>query len=274
MACAWRSTPEQTASLNAKVKFGNTPDNFFGGYHTVEEMQQFLDQEVAAHPNLAEKVDYGDSWCKAHPGQCTLPEPNNGYDLLALHITNRNIPGPKPVFWLEANIHAREIAPPEIAVDYISYLLDNYNSDADAHWLVDWHDIYVVPTLNPDGHHIVEAGGGGQNPYYQRKNANDTNGCTTWPPAIGNQFGTDLNRNFPFLWNCCGGSSSRPMLGGLPWRGGPIGGRDPGGRQQGKQPDPRPARPQYHRCRADHHHGHLPRSALVLGRQPLPVGHV
>ncbi|MEP6775825.1 MAG: M14 family zinc carboxypeptidase, partial [Chloroflexota bacterium] len=201
---------EQTARLNTNVKFGNTPDNFFGGYHTVEEMQQFLDAEVSAHPSLAEKVDYGDSWCKAHPGQCTLPEPNNGYDLLALHISNRSIPGPKPVLWLEANIHAREIAPPEIAVDYISYLLDNYDSDADAHWLVDWHDIYVVPTLNPDGHHIVEAGGGGQNPYYQRKNANDTNGCTTWPPNIGDQFGTDLNRNFPFLWNCCGGSSAAP----------------------------------------------------------------
>jgi hypothetical protein len=198
---------EQTANANAALKFGNTPDNFFGGYHTVEEIQQFLDDEVAAHPTLAETVDYGNSWCKAHPGQCTLPEPNNGYDLLALHITNRNIPGPKPVLWLEANIHAREIAPAEIAVDYISYLLDNYDTDADAHWLVDWQDIYVVPTFNPDGHHIEEAGGGGQSPYYQRKNANNTNGCTTWPPNIGDQFGTDLNRNFSFLWNCCGGSN-------------------------------------------------------------------
>jgi hypothetical protein len=201
---------EKTAQANTALKFGNTPDNFFGGYHTVEEMQQFLDSEVATHPSLAEKVDFGDSWCKAHAGQCKEPEPNNGYDLLAMHISNRNIAGPKPVLWLEANIHAREIAPPELALDYIAYLLDGYDSDADAHWLVDWHDIYVVPTLNPDGHHIVEAGGGGQSPYYQRKNANDTNGCTTWPPAIGNQFGTDLNRNFPFLWNCCGGSSSDP----------------------------------------------------------------
>ena len=49
---------EQTASMNATVKFGNTPDNFFGGYKTVEEMQTFLDAEVAAHPTLAEKVDY------------------------------------------------------------------------------------------------------------------------------------------------------------------------------------------------------------------------
>ena len=201
---------KQTANINKRVKFGNTPDNFYGGYHTVEEMQQFLDDEVAAHPAVTEKVDYGDSWCKAHPGQCTLPEPNNGYDLLAMHITNRSIPGPKPVFWAEGNIHAREIAPAEIGLDYIAYLLDNYDTNADIHALVDWNDIYVIPEVNPDGHHIVEAGGGGSNPYYQRKNANNTNGCTAWPPNIGNQFGTDLNRNFPFLWNCCGGSSGDP----------------------------------------------------------------
>jgi hypothetical protein len=201
---------EQTAGLNTPVKFGNSSDNFFGGYHTVEELYQFMNQEASTYPNLAETVVYGQSWCKAHPGSCTEPDPNNGYDLVAMHITNRSIPGPKPVVWLEGGIHAREIQPPEVAINYIAYLLDNYNSDADVHWLVDWQDIWVIPDVNPDGHHIVEAGGGGQSPYYQRKNANNTNGCNTWPPAIGNQFGTDINRNFPFLWNCCGGSSSDP----------------------------------------------------------------
>ena len=93
---------------------------------------------------------------------------------------------------------------------YISYLLDGYNNDPDAHWLVDYHDIWVVPMLNPDGHHIVEAGGGGSSPYYQRKNSNNTNGCTDWPPSIFSQFGVDNNRNFPFLWNCCGGSTGAP----------------------------------------------------------------
>src|SRR5947209_5601629 len=33
---------KQTANLNTNVKFGNTSDNFFGGYHTVEEMGQFI----------------------------------------------------------------------------------------------------------------------------------------------------------------------------------------------------------------------------------------
>ena len=41
----------------------------------------------------------------------------------------------------------------------IDYLLNNYNTNADAHWLVDYHDIWLMPEFNPDGHHIVEAGG-------------------------------------------------------------------------------------------------------------------
>ena len=81
------------------------PFSFYGGYKTVEEIYAFLDQKVAQFPTLVEKINMGDSWCKSHPGSCVLPSPWNGYDLLVLHITNRNMPGPKPVFWVDANIH-------------------------------------------------------------------------------------------------------------------------------------------------------------------------
>src|SRR5207248_10502828 len=107
-------------------------DTFYGGYKTVEEIYAFLDEKVAQFPDLVEKVNIGDSWCKANPGSCVLPSPWNGYDLWVLHITNRNIPGPKPVFWADSNIHAREIATPEVFMRMIDYLLNNYNTDPDA----------------------------------------------------------------------------------------------------------------------------------------------
>src|SRR6476646_9270753 len=44
------------------------PFTFYGGYKTVEEIYAFLDQKVAQFPNLVEKIDIGDSWCKANPG--------------------------------------------------------------------------------------------------------------------------------------------------------------------------------------------------------------
>src|SRR5438309_2100361 len=183
-------------------------ETFYGGYKSVEEIYAFLDEKVAQFPNLVEKIDIGDSWCKANPGACVLPSPWNGYDLWVLHITNRNIPGPKPVFWADGDIHAREIATPEVVMRMIDYLLNNYDTNADVRWLVDYHDIWLMPKVNPDGHHIVEAGGGGNSPYYYRKNGNNIGGggCS-WPPTPFDHFGVDNNRNFPFKWGCCGGSS-------------------------------------------------------------------
>jgi len=88
---------EMTRQINNPNLFGeNSPDTFYGGYRTVEEMQALLNQYATTYPGLAEVVDYGDSWCKQQAGGCTITNPSlswNGYDLLALHITNRSIPG-------------------------------------------------------------------------------------------------------------------------------------------------------------------------------------
>ena len=198
---------ETTRQANNPILFGGgSGDTFAGGYKTVEEMEAFLDQKVAAYPLLAEKIDIGDSWCKTHPGACLVPTPYNGNDLWVLHITNRAIPGPKPVYWFDTGIHSREIATPEMAMRFINWLLDNYNTDADAHWLVDWHDIWVMPMFNPDGHHVVEQGD--SQPFTQRKNLDNDDGCVVYPPSDVAQLGVDLNRNFPFLWGCCNGSST------------------------------------------------------------------
>src|SRR6266404_9927823 len=40
-------------------------DTFYGGYKSVEEIYAFLDEKVAQFPDLVEKVNIGDSWCKA-----------------------------------------------------------------------------------------------------------------------------------------------------------------------------------------------------------------
>ena len=200
---------EQTYQLNHVADLFNTtpwdgnPDTFYNGYHTVDENYAYMDSLVAQYPTLAEKVDIGNSWCKTHAGQCTWPNSWNGFDLYVLHITNRNIPGPKPVFWYEAGIHSREIATMEVADRYMSLLLDQYNTNPDSHWLVDYTDIWVMPHFNPDGHHIVEDFGNVS--MYQRKNADKDDGCSS-----NGSFGTDDNRNFPFLWGCCNGSSGAP----------------------------------------------------------------
>ena len=127
-------------------------------------------------------MDIGNSWCKTHAGQCTWPNSWNGFDLYVLHITNRNIPGPKPVFWYEAGIHSREIATIEVADRYMSLAPDQYNTNPDSHWLVDYTDIWVMPHVNPDGHHIVEDFGNVS--MYQRKNADKDDGCSSTARSV------------------------------------------------------------------------------------------
>jgi hypothetical protein len=63
-------------------------------------------------------------------------------------------------------------------------------------WILDYHEIHLLLFANPDGRKRAETG------LSWRKNTNALY-CTSDP----NRRGADLNRNFAFNWNCCGGSS-------------------------------------------------------------------
>ncbi len=207
----------------------NAPLFTQGGYRTVDQIYNYLRDIDITYPDLTELVDYGDSYCKLSGG-CSPEFPPYaptyllpGYDLLALRITNENvigsstisattiISGTKPIFFLMANLHAREITTPEMAMRMADWLLEGYGKNANATWLVDWHEIWIVPTANPDGHWLVELGEKSPyngTPFYQRKNGNYNNGCTFWPPSSFDQYGVDLNRNHSFQWGSIGSSNA------------------------------------------------------------------
>ncbi len=158
-------------------------------YRTVEETFNTMDGIVAAHPNLATVVDAGDSWEKAN-GQ-------GGYDLKVLVLTNAATPGPKPKAFITSSIHAREYTPAELMTRFAEYLVNNYGSDADITWLLDNQEVHLMLQTNPDGRKQAETG------LSWRKNTDQL-----YCGATSNTRGADLNRNFDFQWNCCGGSSS------------------------------------------------------------------
>ncbi|MCB0077725.1 MAG: carboxypeptidase regulatory-like domain-containing protein [Anaerolineales bacterium] len=157
-------------------------------YRTVEETYTTAENIVAAHPTLAEWIDIGDSWEKTQ-------NPNAGYDLMVLKLTNQNIPGPKPVFFATSSIHAREYTPAELLTRFAEEVVNGYGTDADATWLLDHHELHFVLQANPDGRKQAETG------LSWRKNTNN-NFCSN-----STNRGIDLNRNFDFQWGCCGGSS-------------------------------------------------------------------
>ena len=159
-------------------------------YRTVEETYASLSQLADAHPDLAAWIDIGDSWEKFSTSG------SGGYDLLTLLLTNKNFPGPKPVFYLMAAIHAREYATAELATRFAEYLVENYDKDPDITWLLDYFEVHITPHVNPDGRKIAEDGS------YWRKNTDNDDGCED-----SLLWGTDLNRNSSFKWGGLGASS-------------------------------------------------------------------
>ncbi|MEZ4611682.1 MAG: M14 family zinc carboxypeptidase [Caldilineaceae bacterium] len=157
---------------------------------------------AAAHPDLATWTDIGDSWAKE--------QGEGGYDIFALRLTNRAIPGPAQ-FVLMAAIHAREYTTAELATRFAERLIAGYWTDPDITWLLDYHELHVIPQINPDGRKRAEAG------VLWRKNVNSE--ATAFCPA--SSYGIDLNRNSSFQWNQCDGfgcSSGyvRPRTAGRP----------------------------------------------------------
>jgi len=178
--------------------FDDYYQNSYGRY-----VKGFLQDTAYVYPDLTELYDVGNAWQAGHGGYAR--------DIWALRITNEDPAygdiASKPAFFLHAQVHAREVSTPELAIRYIRHLIQGYNGqggygvDADATWLVNHNVAYVMVMANPDGHYVNEQNTGA----YRRKNMDNDDGCTD-----PNSWGVDLNRNHSFKWGCCGGSSEQP----------------------------------------------------------------
>jgi carboxypeptidase T len=99
----------------------------------------------------------------------------------------------KPTIIFDGLHHAREIMTPEIVLDVAETLLKGARVNQRARQLLQGWNVWLVPMLNLDGSNIVWTDNG-----MWRKNAHaDGEGI----------HGVDLNRNYTFKWNGCGGSS-------------------------------------------------------------------
>ncbi|MEM9056602.1 MAG: M14 family zinc carboxypeptidase, partial [Pseudomonadota bacterium] len=160
----------------------------FPCYRSVEGTYATAEALVATYPELASWIDIGDSWEKT--------QGLGGNDLMVLKVTNSAIGGDKPTLFQMTSVHAREYTPAETNTRFAEYLLHNYGVDPDVTWLVDHHEIHLLLQANPDGREQAQTG------LSWRKNTNQ-NFCS----PTSNSRGADLNRNYPFNWGCCGGSS-------------------------------------------------------------------
>jgi hypothetical protein len=160
-----------------------SPDDFPPGdsaYHNYGEMVADVQAFAAAHPTMAHIFSLGTSY--------------EGRNIIGVRISddatdNLSEPG---VFFVGQH-HAREHLTVEVVLNMMHMFLEQPQMTD----LVRTRQIYIVPSLNPDGSEWdIHTG----SYLFWRKNRQPYQGI----------YGTDQNRNYSYRWGCCGGSSGDP----------------------------------------------------------------
>jgi len=152
-------------------------------YHNFPEMVAEIQQAEVDHPAIVDVFSIGKSY--------------EGRDIWAAKISdNVATDEPEPEVMFDALHHAREHMGVEQALALLADLTDGYGTDPEVTRLVDTREVWIVFAVNPDGFEFDLTG----DPYRAwRKNRQ--------PNAGTGAVGTDINRNYDYRWNCCGGSS-------------------------------------------------------------------
>ena len=155
-------------------------------YHTNQEMVDEIHATEAAYPDLVDVRSIGTSY--------------EGRDIWVAKVSdNVAVDEDEPEVLVDALHHARERLTLEQALYLLRVLTDEYATSATVRSLVDSREVWIIFSVNPDGH-VYDLSG---NPYnLWRKNRQPTPGSSS--------IGTDLNRNYGYRWGCCGGSSRNP----------------------------------------------------------------
>lgn len=164
-----------TAYYQSRNPLGTT----MGGFRTFGEMVAVMDSFSAAYPSI----------CTA---KWSIATTEQGRSLWVMKISdNPGVNEAEPEAFINAMHHAREPIGGEICLEFMRFLLTQYNIDPLATNLVNNYQIYVLPVSNPDGYEYnrqTDPSGGGM----WRKNRRNN-----WD----NNYGVDLNRNYNYFWS-------------------------------------------------------------------------
>lgn len=171
-----------------------------GGYMTYAQVVNKLDSMRLEYPGLiSTKFSIGST--------------HLGNQMWTVRVSNSpDAPTGRPEVWFHSLIHAREPMSMTQNIYFIYWLLENYNRDPLATYILRYRELYFTPVFNVDGYL-----------YNQQTNPN---GGGMWrisrKPCTGGT-GADLNRNYgPYdFWNFGGpgGSGSSTICGDNTFRG-------------------------------------------------------
>lgn len=169
----------------ARERFASRND--MGNYHTYTEVVDEINAVHTAFPEITDLISIGQTW--------------QNREIWALKISdNVLVDEDEPEMLVVCLHHAREIITPEIALDMIHYLTQNYAINDSVSYLVNNREFWVIPMLNPDGHNVVA-----EIYNYWRKNVRDNNNNGLFDTGYD---GVDPNRNYGFMWGYDNSGSS------------------------------------------------------------------
>eukprot|EP00795_Rhopilema_esculentum_P015189 gene15189-6385_t len=136
-------------------------------YIHYDEMRRILQGCAEKHKSIARVKSIGKSV--------------EGRDLWAIQISDKpdEVEQGEPMFKYVGNMHGNEAISRQILIYLVGYLCDNYGKDSRVTKLVNTTNIFILPSMNPDG--------------FEHANEGDCNGVK----GRSNANGLDLNRNFP-----------------------------------------------------------------------------
>jgi len=162
-------------------------------FHYIVKWEERLTRGLSEeYKNPSEIEDILNQWVTDYPSMVTLIEIGKSFEgrtIFGVKITNPKSQATyKPNVLFNGMHHAREVMSPEAVLDIGEYLLTNQGDLQVSTWL-NGMNVYLVPMVNVDGNNKV------------------WNGSTMWRKNTNLTYGVDLNRNYPYQWGACNGSS-------------------------------------------------------------------
>lgn len=148
----------------------STPDEgeSYNKYYNYADLTRLLKSLASKYPHIANLSSIGQSV--------------QSRELWVMRITkdpNADLPG-KPKVKYVGNMHGDETVSRQVLVYLVEYLLDRYGSDPRVTELINTTDIYIMPSMNPDG--------------FEKSKEGD---CPGNAGGRENAKNKDLNRSFP-----------------------------------------------------------------------------
>lgn len=161
------------------------PNEFFNNFRRLSVIYSFMDRLAEMYPRMLSIESIGKTSEGREMRIMRISSPSQG----------RQVNNSKPIFWIDAGIHAREWAAPPAAL-FIAYaLLSQYSKNNDIAKIMDSFEWHILPVANPDGYEYTHTN---DRLWRKTRSRNNFSSCR----------GADPNRNFGFHWRENGASTN------------------------------------------------------------------